>query len=108
MQTVPLLLWIMAAKDVSKWIEILKDEEIHWHDEMERIILKKYVCEVKSQDVETRLGPLNGCPDFIWKATTTKFFKMFPAEGIAKKNVFGNGVLLVDPPNTMLFRWIAF
>ena len=98
----------MAAKGVSKWIEILKDEEIHWHDGMERIILKKSVCEVKSQDVETRLGPLKGCPAFIWKVTTTKFSKMFPVEEIAKKNVSGNGVSLVDPPNTMLFHWIVF
>ena len=33
---------------------------------------------------------------------------MFPVEEIAKKNVSGNGVSLVDPPNTMLFHWIVF
>ena len=79
----------MAVKDVSKWIETLKDVEILWHLEMVQIILKKSVSEVKYPDVETKHGLSKGYLDFIWKDMTIKFFKMYPVEEIVKKNVLG-------------------
>ena len=98
----------MEAKDVSKWTETLKAEETLWHHEMEQITLKKCVYVVKYPDVETKLGPLNECPDSNWSVITLKNLQTYLVDVIVKNFAFVSVDFLVVQPSTTQSRWTVF
>ena len=107
-QIVHLFLSIMVDKGVSRWIETLKDEETHWLPETGPIILKKSVSEGTSRAVETKLGPLRGCPATNWSDMTTKNWEMYQVGVIVKSIVSVRDHLLVGQLSTTWLLWIVF